>query len=537
MKTGDIRVGRVVLRGEAGAVEQARATLPAALARTHWPDVGEAIVVVRRLAVAGDSAELPARAAVAAGELARDAADPWSPAADDANVVRFRSRLDYRACLVRDLLAGTAGGRWLWRHRVALLARPGAAALAELLGEDALALPALLERPALAATLPALWRTLDETAARDVLHAIAAATGWGRAIAIALDPRDDRTEPLAASGRSASPAHRPAAPIVPIVPPPAGLPGDLYPNDARVVLQSVLALWMNSSAMLARDIGGTMLRDVAHDLVRTKPDIAITSAETSKAQGSAPALAQPAPAPGVATASPLQRNAGPMHPVAGRSEASAIVPRAAENVAGHASMGAATGSAPPGRAPEAAQSRASPERCAPPASFRSETPVAASLDFHTRSGGLFFLFNALNLPALRDWRARLDEPQAGWRELVRLALGLGFSPDPPLAAFLADACALAADDDPAAAPARLLAAADPAVLHAALRDYGETALHAARAERPARVLATRSHVEVHMRLDDANVDIRRTGLDLDPGWLPWLGRVIRFHYDRGGFTP
>lgn len=35
-------------------------------------------------------------------------------------------------------------------------------------------------------------------------------------------------------------------------------------------------------------------------------------------------------------------------------------------------------------------------------------------------------------------------------------------------------------------------------------------------------------VDVHLRLDDVDVDVRRAGLDLDPGWVPWLGTVVRF---------
>ncbi|MBD5800727.1 hypothetical protein AZOA_01270 [Azoarcus sp. Aa7] len=78
-------------------------------------------------------------------------------------------------------------------------------------------------------------------------------------------------------------------------------------------------------------------------------------------------------------------------------------------------------------------------------------------------------------------------------------------------------------------------APSPKPSHAALRHYGEAALHAALAERPARIRATASHLDVHLRLSEVHLDIRRTGLDLDPGWLPWLGRVVRFHYDSGGF--
>lgn len=37
-------------------------------------------------------------------------------------------------------------------------------------------------------------------------------------------------------------------------------------------------------------------------------------------------------------------------------------------------------------------------------------------------------------------------------------------------------------------------------------------------------------IEARFNLADARTDIRRAGLDLDPGWLPWLGVVVRFLY-------
>jgi hypothetical protein len=39
-----------------------------------------------------------------------------------------------------------------------------------------------------------------------------------------------------------------------------------------------------------------------------------------------------------------------------------------------------------------------------------------------------------------------------------------------------------------------------------------------------------SHVDVFYKLDAVRLDIRRAGLDIDPGWLPWLGKVVRFHF-------
>ncbi len=44
----------------------------------------------------------------------------------------------------------------------------------------------------------------------------------------------------------------------------------------------------------------------------------------------------------------------------------------------------------------------------------------------------------------------------------------------------------------------------------------------------------RTDLDVSMPLDRADVRVRRIGLDLDPGWLPWFGRVVRFHYPHRG---
>ncbi len=43
-------------------------------------------------------------------------------------------------------------------------------------------------------------------------------------------------------------------------------------------------------------------------------------------------------------------------------------------------------------------------------------------------------------------------------------------------------------------------------------------------------MVNRADIDISLHLDEADVRIRRIGLDLDPGWLPWFGRVVRFHY-------
>ena len=43
-----------------------------------------------------------------------------------------------------------------------------------------------------------------------------------------------------------------------------------------------------------------------------------------------------------------------------------------------------------------------------------------------------------------------------------------------------------------------------------------------------RISAT--HLDVTFALAVSDIRVRRLGLDLDPGWVPWLGRVVRIHY-------
>jgi hypothetical protein len=44
------------------------------------------------------------------------------------------------------------------------------------------------------------------------------------------------------------------------------------------------------------------------------------------------------------------------------------------------------------------------------------------------------------------------------------------------------------------------------------------------------IVAERGWVDVQMPLDTVDIDIRRAGLDIDPGWIGWLGSVVRFCY-------
>jgi len=49
-------------------------------------------------------------------------------------------------------------------------------------------------------------------------------------------------------------------------------------------------------------------------------------------------------------------------------------------------------------------------------------------------------------------------------------------------------------------------------------------------QRPAYAAITRTHMDITIPLQQLDIRVRLAGLDIDPGWVPWLGRVIQFHY-------
>ncbi len=65
-----------------------------------------------------------------------------------------------------------------------------------------------------------------------------------------------------------------------------------------------------------------------------------------------------------------------------------------------------------------------------------------------------------------------------------------------------------------------------------VRRYAEMNLFAL-IKRPGFIATTKTHLDVTIPVDRLDVRVRMAGLDINPGWVPWLGRVIQFHYVEG----
>jgi hypothetical protein len=176
----------------------------------------------------------------------------------------------------------------------------------------------------------------------------------------------------------------------------------------------------------------------------------------------------------------------------------------------------------------------------------------------TGAGGLLFMLPVLARLGLPNWLKRDDDASNFTQRVLQSALSRLTIPatDPiwALTLFAAGnsekriAAAPTAWDQPLLAargtelslPARLLLADDAdaqsrawlAAVRRWLRRAGGIGLPSL-VLRPAHLTVSPTHVDLHFRLQDTDLRVRRLGLDIDPGWLPWFGRVVSFHFDLG----
>lgn len=171
----------------------------------------------------------------------------------------------------------------------------------------------------------------------------------------------------------------------------------------------------------------------------------------------------------------------------------------------------------------------------------------------TQHGGLLMLLNALAVLRFPAWLERQPAlvRQHGTRALLaHLARRLHLPPDDPQKALLALPPAVqhalqAARCDwagfawprgldaqglhPAGDSAAQALACWRRALARLLRRHAGIGL-VALVRRAASIVVTPTHVDVVLPLAQADVALRRVGLDSDPGWLPWFGWIVGFHY-------
>lgn len=493
---GEVRIGHMKL----DAPRTARATALASLDRVGWPASGpgdDEWLIIRHIEVDARGWDLGARASSVAYALARDAVSGWMAGAAGARAVRFSSLADLIACLSRDIAQGRAPLLWYWQT---WLHDKAARSNSELWCEQIFEMPQVIRLIAARGVLREVLAALPIQQVPIIMTRIRQATGWPLP---ALMTVEDVFEPDGPEYPIDFDADWMLAGLV---------SSDIPASDTALDLPlaqllAVVALW---------DQRPGVLRAKASAVRAIRQVIQVLLAQTNAPDDRVVEIA--------ATGEPLLR-----------IEDSAL--RLEETVARAPEDDAATPTpqveADGWTGDDASETiKVLKSTGAPPEqSRRGDTQLSDyALDlpqgFVTHCGGLFYLINALNRADVA--KRILASPSEGWLWLWQLGRTLGLEPDEELLRFMADRLEcrppevvydLAAPDGFAPVPAML----ERQYISSGVWDK-ELLLT------PTLVSLTASHLDLHMRLEDARPDVRQVGLDRDPGWVDWLGRIVTFHF-------
>jgi len=232
----------------------------------------------------------------------------------------------------------------------------------------------------------------------------------------------------------------------------------------------------------------------------------------------------------------------------GRSGADASASAAGER----AEAGAATAEGRPG---VSAQSGGGPAGEAADRSGAGASAAGQRSGVSTQFGGLPYLLHLVERCGLPERATKGELADAGLvRVLYEIGLrildrlpGTGPAPDPedaalaclcgraPTAGWLAGLEAGELDAEAARLTAgeveRLIAALRATLEPSELAAAPEEQLLNAVCRRRGRIVAEPGWIDVQLELVEVSTDIRRAGLDLNLGYRPWLGCVVRFVYD------
>ena len=492
--------------------------------------------------------------------LASGAARPiHGPVPAGASAVLFSDRSELLACLARDQLLGELAGRWWWQS---LEGNPEAVAEREWAASPQY-VPAALEILAsernsvrfAAALAPAvrmqiLWSVLKHhgltALATQLSHSAfeqgayaqgspAAAATFIQAdlpISLALKTREQafETGASAIAERAHWQEHHS----------PPWKPWVAEPDSASLSHEAHAFLWV--PLMIRRapaEVRGTRFADAVGSYFRT---LTATAFQTpGPATGFVPnpktcALILLAPPPAVqnfrpnTTEVPLDRSNGVR-----QSAGTASPPKARD------SRSVSRDSSSEVQQSDSPEHHPTPEQTAAPQELPGPPPAR---EIVTAFGGAFFLINvAIELGYYADFtnpaKPGLDLTVWDFLALITPRLLRKVIHRDPLWKLLADL----ASRDPDDAPGAGFIPPDHKPLHIWVSATANKMAHAVKArshspqlidlliEQPAIVRLTQTHVDVHFSLAEHPFEIRLSGFDRNPGWVPAAARIVTFHFD------
>ncbi len=502
------------------------------LQHADWPESdSEQVVFVRKL-----SATAPYRDI---GRLLLDQARHQIRYSNDSkNVIRFANRLEMLATLLADLANGVAAERWYWQRWIHLFRLSTSKALFSVLVENLTQLNALLEILARQQRLEFVWRNLAEEEAKQLIHELSWKNGYsvpGQAI-------------------------KTTAPAVPLQIPYRILQRwqkalSFEPTSNRFKLAILLIAQECAPLALLKSADSTLSAITEsleklqnNDRPPTKPqgqDMQISEESNNEIIRSEPET----------EAFPAGKNLDKEQQHPPESELHDPLQLTMKTTENHRSSAKENSGEKVGRASDESiaspvypgdneqkhklknhlyQAPEKPISVSHPLNrikIQIQPETAISQQFNTEQGGVLYLLNFLNRQPLQTMmEEHWQELPSGWIWLCRLAEFLNFNEQEPMAGFLLEQLGLESWDALAELPS-LPERQQIEIL--AEQWYGKVGVWTpSLLSLPARIRYNASHIDMYSALSNVRLDLRLAGLDVNPGWIPWLGRVVQFHFDQ-----
>jgi len=498
------------------------------LSHGDWPDVaGERWVFIKRIALRGGSGQLPQQLLE---EIKRYAAT--NPVFDQ--VVVFNSQAELLAALLWDLRLGFSGLRWYWRHWADLFQCPTSTAVYRLLAEHWHLLPSITARLAQQQCLQDVWLCLTQADCRQLAAEIAANLGFrlpdwsGHKLADFI--RNDRFPPAGPSvqrvwhAETGARLHSQWQPVL----------QNLDMQDSRYHLALLLIAWEAAPLRLLENPAACLAalsRQFSGQALQPSAGLsAASSGLNTRLDDHGTSLADK---PGLLSSSNASidsfSTSNQFGPESKATPAEIGLERQAAGI--NSTRSAAIDQFRGNEHQDAAVLRAVPLIQPKAIVIDPRVGIEDAFDcFETEQGGLLYLLNMLNRPELRRMMIEhADSLASGWAWLYRLGQELQLDQTDPIVDFIALQLGFQSRAGLLELP---LLPAREAILELAARWYGKTGVWKPELlTLPGQFRYSPSHIDFYAAMASIRLPVRLAGLDIDPGWLPWLGKVVRFHYE------
>ena len=443
-----------------------------------WPgEDDEKLLVIRRIDVRGPWWQLGADAVAIARQMTASAVHISQPGAQTADVIYFNHRTEQVVYLCLDLLRNTYQ-HWYWQAFVHSVSTP-AAILRHLFRENLFDFPEILFRLNRAQCFPALIKTLGADNVRDIYRDLCHITQW-----------NGYTESTMKAGA-------------------------LPQEHATIETKKILTEWADTLAALKHDVlaGPPVISLVALICAWKSFPHKLTDGDFSMRweNGFREAIDNvKMPADGQYIA---QQDAPSI-----KADGDDIPTNNHEKRQGDPHTNLTSQSNQVLSADTEISSRVS--------SDSAETaPLMDNHIYLTQYGGIFFLINALLLT--KSTQDIQESRVAPWQLIGHMANMLGCGKDTGLTEFLESQLTMPEEEGALLSASQLAEKLTPQVMH---RFHQHLQWDADFFILSARIEQRLPYINVYFHVSSIQLPLRLLGLDINPGWQPWLGQVIKYHY-------